>query len=184
MFPVRYELNIYILCKINPVFKLGALRLILTFNWRNIPFVNHVKYLSVIFDKRITWRLYIEMTEAKAFRTFIRIYSLFKSVRLNANITLTPHKALIRSVMTRLPRLGINGRRLPLKIAAPEKQGSLHHWKFSKVHTGPLFAHGFQPSMCIRSYNKIVQTTSRSHTKSWKRTCSQYRTRRIKIKKI
>jgi hypothetical protein len=46
----------------------------LTLNGRNIPSVIHVKHLGVIFDKRITWRLHIEMTEAKAFRTFIRIY--------------------------------------------------------------------------------------------------------------
>jgi hypothetical protein len=55
---------------------------------------------GVIFDKRMTWRLHIEMIEAKAFRTFIRIYSLCKSERLSANIKLTLHKALIRSVMT------------------------------------------------------------------------------------
>jgi hypothetical protein len=58
--------------------------------------VDHVKYLGVIFDKR----LHIEMIEAKAFRTFIRDYSLFKSERLSANIKLTQYKALIRSVMT------------------------------------------------------------------------------------
>jgi hypothetical protein len=40
------------------------------------------------------------MIEAKAFRTFSRMYSLFKSERLSANIKLTLHKALIRSVMT------------------------------------------------------------------------------------
>jgi hypothetical protein len=40
------------------------------------------------------------MIEAKAFRIFIRIYSLFKSERLSANIKLTLHKALIRSVIT------------------------------------------------------------------------------------
>jgi hypothetical protein len=40
------------------------------------------------------------MNETKAFRTFIRIYSLLKSERLNINIKLTLHKALIRSVMT------------------------------------------------------------------------------------
>jgi hypothetical protein len=40
------------------------------------------------------------MIEAKAFRIFIRVYSLFKSERLRANIKLTLHKALIRSVMT------------------------------------------------------------------------------------
>jgi hypothetical protein len=40
------------------------------------------------------------MTEAKAISTFIRIYSLFKSERLSANIKLALNKALIRSVMT------------------------------------------------------------------------------------
>jgi hypothetical protein len=48
----------------------------------------------------MTWRLHIQMIEAKAFRTFIRIYSLFKSERLSTNIKLTLHKALIISVMT------------------------------------------------------------------------------------
>jgi hypothetical protein len=40
------------------------------------------------------------MIEAKAFRTFIRVYSLFNSERLSAKIKLTLHNALIRSVMT------------------------------------------------------------------------------------
>jgi hypothetical protein len=40
------------------------------------------------------------MIEAKAFRTFIRIYSLFNSERLNANIKITLDKALSRPVMT------------------------------------------------------------------------------------
>jgi hypothetical protein len=65
-----------------------------------IPFVNSLKYLGVLFDKKMIWRLHLQMIEAKAFRTFIRIYSLFKSERLSANIKLTPHKALIRSVVT------------------------------------------------------------------------------------
>jgi hypothetical protein len=29
--------------------------------------------VGVIFDKRVTWRLHIEMIEAKAFRTFITV---------------------------------------------------------------------------------------------------------------
>jgi hypothetical protein len=40
------------------------------------------------------------MIETNAFRTFIRIYSLFKSESLSASIKLTFHKAMIRSVMT------------------------------------------------------------------------------------
>jgi hypothetical protein len=79
---------------------------LLTLNGKNIPFVNNVKYLGVLLDKRMTWRLHIQMTEAKAFRTFIRIYSLLKSERLSANIKLTLHKALIRSVMTMLALYG------------------------------------------------------------------------------
>jgi hypothetical protein len=67
-------------------------------NGRNIPFANSVKYLGVLFVKRMTRKLHIQMIEAKAFRTFIRIYSLFKSER--ANIKLTLHKDLIRSIMT------------------------------------------------------------------------------------
>jgi hypothetical protein len=59
-----------------------------------------LKYLIVIFDKRITWRPHIEIIEAKAFRAFIRVYSLFKSERLSAKIKLTLHKTLIRLVMT------------------------------------------------------------------------------------
>jgi hypothetical protein len=39
------------------------------------------------------------MIEAKAFRAFIRVYSLLKSERLSAKIKLTLYKALIRSVM-------------------------------------------------------------------------------------
>jgi hypothetical protein len=39
------------------------------------------------------------MIEAKAFRTFIRIFFLFKSERLRNNIKLILHKALIRSIM-------------------------------------------------------------------------------------
>jgi hypothetical protein len=68
-------------------------------NGQDIRFVNSVKYLSVIFDKKITWRLHAEMIEAKAFRTFITIYPIFKSERLSTNVKLTFHKTLIRSAM-------------------------------------------------------------------------------------
>jgi hypothetical protein len=63
---------------------------LLTLNGRNISFVNNVKYIGVIFDKKITWRLHIEMIEAKVFRAFITTYSLLKSKRVSTNIKLTP----------------------------------------------------------------------------------------------
>jgi hypothetical protein len=40
---------------------------ILMLNEWNIPFVNNVKYLIVIFYKRITWSLHTERIKAKAF---------------------------------------------------------------------------------------------------------------------
>jgi hypothetical protein len=72
----------------------------LTLNGRNTQFVNSVKYLDVIFDMNVTWRLHIEMIKVKAFRTFIGIYFLFKSEQLRTNIKLTLHKALVRSIVT------------------------------------------------------------------------------------
>jgi hypothetical protein len=75
----------------------------LTLNGRDIPFVNSVKYLGAIFDKKVTWRLHIEMIEAKIFRTFIRIYSLFRSERLSTNIKPPLHKTHIRSIMNAYP---------------------------------------------------------------------------------
>jgi hypothetical protein len=39
----------------------------LTLNVRNIPFANIVKYVGVIFDKKVTWRLHIEMIKAKTY---------------------------------------------------------------------------------------------------------------------
>jgi hypothetical protein len=49
---------------------------------------------------KVTWRLNIELMEAKAFRTFIRTYSRFKSEGLCTNIKLTLHKALNRRITT------------------------------------------------------------------------------------
>jgi hypothetical protein len=66
------------------------------------------------------------MVEATVFRTFIIIYSLFKSEELIASIKLTLHKALIRPVMT---------------YVCPT-------WEFA-ADTGPRFARGFHPSVCI-----------------------------------
>jgi hypothetical protein len=52
------------------------------------------------FEFDLTWNLHKEMIEDKAFRTYIRIYPLFKSERLSPNIKLILHKAPMRSVMT------------------------------------------------------------------------------------
>jgi hypothetical protein len=44
----------------------------LTLNGPNFPFVNHVKCLGVIVEKRTTWRLHTEMFRATTFRTVSR----------------------------------------------------------------------------------------------------------------
>jgi hypothetical protein len=63
------------------------------------------------------------MIEAKAFRTFIRIYSLFKCERLSANIKLNLHTAVIRSVMTyACPAWKITADTCPLKLQRPQSK--------------------------------------------------------------
>jgi hypothetical protein len=73
---------------------------VLQLNGRDIPFVNNVKYLGVNFDRRMTWRHHSERTVAKALRTCVMTYSLFKIGRLNTYINVTLYKTLIRSVIT------------------------------------------------------------------------------------
>jgi hypothetical protein len=71
----------------------------LQLNGRNIPTVNTVKYLDVIFARRMTWRLHVERTAAKALPTHIRTYSLFRSERLSISNKFTLYKAPIRSII-------------------------------------------------------------------------------------
>jgi hypothetical protein len=72
---------------------------LLTLNEQNILFVNHVNYIGVIFNRKITWRLHIKAIETKAFRDFIRTYPVLKSEHLSTNIKLTLYKALIRFIV-------------------------------------------------------------------------------------
>jgi hypothetical protein len=75
----------------------------LQLNGRTIHFVNSVKYFGV--NTRMTWRLHIDRSVAKAMRTYrsLRKCSLIKSERLSTNIKFTLYKALIRSIMTYMP---------------------------------------------------------------------------------
>jgi hypothetical protein len=103
------------------------------------------------------------MIEAKDFRTFITIYFLFKSERLSVKNKIDPTK---HSIMTYAwPAGEFAADKDLLKLQCLQKS-SPHHLIFSKAHAGSRFAHGFQTSVRIRLYNKIMQATSRSHTKS------------------
>jgi hypothetical protein len=59
---------------------------VLQLNGRDIPLVNTVTYLGVTFDRTMTRRHHIERTVAKALRTYVMTYSLFKIGRLSNNI--------------------------------------------------------------------------------------------------
>jgi DUF2075 family protein len=96
---------------------------------RDITFVNNVTYLGVTFNRSMTWRHHIERTVAKALGTYVRTYSLFKSLRLNTNIKLTLCRAVIKSVMTCLLHLGVRGGRSALKTAAPAEQSTPRYWR-------------------------------------------------------
>jgi hypothetical protein len=72
----------------------------LQLNGPDIPFVNNAEYLSVIFNRRMTWRLHLKTTVAKAIVSYVRIHSIFKSKHLSANIKLVMYRAIIRLIMT------------------------------------------------------------------------------------
>jgi hypothetical protein len=71
---------------------------VLQLNGRNIPFVNTVRYLDVIFDRRTSRILHIERTAAKALAMHIRTYSLVKSERVSISKNSALYRALVRSI--------------------------------------------------------------------------------------
>jgi hypothetical protein len=73
---------------------------LLTMKGRHIPFANHVKYLGVIFDKKVTWKPHTETTATKALGIFLSIYPILKIERLSVGAKLIIYKALIRSMLT------------------------------------------------------------------------------------
>jgi hypothetical protein len=84
--------------------RLGPREAHLTMNGQNISFVKHVKYLGVIFNMKTTHRLHTETTDAKAFRTFIRICSLFKSERLSAKLAADTYLLKLQSLQNMVLR--------------------------------------------------------------------------------
>jgi hypothetical protein len=63
-----------------------------TSNSETFPFIDHVQYFGVVFDKMITWSLGTDMIKEKACRTITRVYSSLKSEQLKVNIKLTLYK--------------------------------------------------------------------------------------------
>jgi hypothetical protein len=59
-----------------------------------------VKYLGVIFDKKLTWKLHTETRVSRAWCIFLTIYPILKSERLSVGAKLIIYKALIRSKFT------------------------------------------------------------------------------------
>jgi hypothetical protein len=143
----------------------------------NILFVKGVKYLGAIFDRRSIWSMQVGRTEAKAFRTFTGIYSLFKSERLRANTKQILHKALIKSAMT-LPASPGNLRLTPtLWHCRAWKTSSPHHYWLSKAHTDPRVACGFFkiPYVCdfvtklCRQQAEVLQKYGNEISQHWTR---------------
>jgi hypothetical protein len=72
----------------------------LTLKGRHIPFTNHMKYLGIIVDKKLTWKLHTETVATKALCIFLSIYPILKSERLSVGAKLIIYKELIRSMLT------------------------------------------------------------------------------------
>jgi hypothetical protein len=115
-----------------------------TVNGRNIPFVHRLKYFGIIFDKTITWRLHVEVIEAKTLRTFNTIYSIFKSEQLNPNIKFTI--------------LGICARWTPNYIAVPQNSVLRTICNFLRLFKFRIF----------KITEQIMQATSRGNSNSSK----------------
>jgi hypothetical protein len=83
--------------------------------------------------------------------------------------------------------VGISGGHLPLKFAAPTRQGSPHRWKFSVVHTGPDLHTTFTLPYVYDYITKLCRQEAeviRNHGNEYVRGVGQGETRRRKYKKL
>jgi hypothetical protein len=95
----------------------------LTLKGRNVPSGSHVKYLCGILDKKITSTIHMEMNGTKAFKTSLRVYSIFKRQRIRANIKWTLHMALVRFILTcACPSWQFAADAYPMKLLRPQNK--------------------------------------------------------------
>jgi len=109
--------------------------------------------------RNIRWRIHTETTASK-FRTFIGVFSLFKSGCLSANIKLIIHKTLLRSTMT--------------YVCPPGKLQQTHlrqgqHFQNEFLHTIRIFrGTGSQFACDFYSSDGFITKLARNKQKSYK----------------
>jgi hypothetical protein len=87
-----------------------------------------------------------QLRGSKAFRTFIKIHSLFKSERLR--VTIKQGTDQISNDLC-LPRLGIKRQTATPQNCSAYKTRFCAPLEIFNVNTGSRFAQGFQPFLCI-----------------------------------
>jgi hypothetical protein len=111
--------------------------------------------------------LHIERIEAKAFRTFIRLYSVFKRERLHTIIKLTLLKALIRFVMTyACPAWEFAAEAHLLKLQRLQNRVLRTIGHFPR-HASACDLHVAFQTLHAGLHNEIMQAAGRGHSKSW-----------------
>lgn len=137
---------------------------------------NHVKHLGVIFDRKINWRIHKEKLEAKIFK-ISQYISLSKVWKLSADIKLIRHEALITSIMTFLPCLGIYASIHRLKL----RRLQIRTTSSFSTDTPTLDFHMTFDTPCV--YDFITRLcrhhTKATQTKSWEEKFPWHWTRRI-----
>jgi hypothetical protein len=80
--------------------------------------------------------------------------------------------------------MGISGRHLPLKIAAPTKESSPHHWKFSRIILVRDLNTAFNLPMYTITYQIVQATSIRNHENEHVRGIGQHEARHRKYKRL
>ena len=121
-----------------------------TLHWKDttLCFVQQVKYLGAMLDRRITWRIAIQTKQRPSEQ-----HLLLNQEWLSGDIKLTLHKALMSTMTcTCLTWVAVTD----MKIAAQAKQDSLCDRQLSKVHSYLWFAVGLKNSIHLWVRHKIM----------------------------
>jgi hypothetical protein len=142
--------------------KPGSPRSRFTSNGQNILFVDNVKYLFVVFDRRNAWRIDTQAIEAKDFRVFIGVCSIFRNKQLRSDVRLNVHKTLIRSVMTcSCPVFELSALIYLFKLQSLQDRVLCVSSCFADCTRDMRFACGLQNSVRVWFRYKIMQAASR-----------------------
>lgn len=92
-----------------------------------VPWKNEAKYLSITFDKRLTWSSYTNNIRTIGYAAIRALYPLLSNPQRNLRCKMQLYTTIIRPAKPTVPRVGMCCTKSPEKSTDNTKQNSTYH---------------------------------------------------------